>query len=314
MSDMNFSSMEYFEVLAQERNFTRAAERLHMTQQSLSSHIAGVERELGCQLIIRHIPLELTYAGEVLLRYARKYHKMHESMLREFCDMSQNQKGVLRVGAAATRGQILLPETISVFQNSYPNIRIDLTESSNNALHQELLKDTIDLAIADFPKTLSGVTLRDFYSEEVMLIIDASFFAKVYGSESAHCKNQFLAGDFTALSSCPLVIGDMDDVDGRIALDLLKQFGIDEPTVAARSHNVGTLLKLCVSGVGGCFCPQNIIHAMLTEKQKISMLIFPIGAKAQYQIRFGFKESSYQWSVIEKFMECAKYVSMSQAS
>lgn len=47
---MNFSSMEYFTVLAQERNFTRAEERLHITQQSLSSYIAGMEKELGSQL------------------------------------------------------------------------------------------------------------------------------------------------------------------------------------------------------------------------------------------------------------------------
>ena len=64
---MNFSSMEYFTVLAQERNFTRAAERLHITQQSLSSHIAGMEKELGSQLLVRRVPLELTYAGEVML-------------------------------------------------------------------------------------------------------------------------------------------------------------------------------------------------------------------------------------------------------
>lgn len=44
---MNFSSMEYFVVLAQERNFTRAAERLHITQQSLSSHVAGMEKSLA---------------------------------------------------------------------------------------------------------------------------------------------------------------------------------------------------------------------------------------------------------------------------
>ena len=45
---MNFSSMEYFTVLARERSFTHAAERLHITQQSLSAHIAGMEQELGC--------------------------------------------------------------------------------------------------------------------------------------------------------------------------------------------------------------------------------------------------------------------------
>ena len=80
---MNFSSMEYFVVLAQERNFTRAAERLHMTQQSLSSHIAAMEKELGCQLFVRHIPLDLTYAGEVMLRYAGNFQKEHEKMLRD---------------------------------------------------------------------------------------------------------------------------------------------------------------------------------------------------------------------------------------
>ena len=96
---MNFSSLEYFQVLCQERNFTRASERLHLTQQSLSAHIAGLEKELGCQLIVRHVPLELTYGGKALLQYAESFLKAHEAMRREFCDISQNQKGVLRPGA-----------------------------------------------------------------------------------------------------------------------------------------------------------------------------------------------------------------------
>ena len=48
---MNFDSLEYFSVLARERSFTRASERLHITQQSLSGHIAAVEQELGAQLL-----------------------------------------------------------------------------------------------------------------------------------------------------------------------------------------------------------------------------------------------------------------------
>ena len=307
---MNFLSMEYFVVLAQERNFTRAAERLHMTQQSLSSHIAGIEKELGCQLLVRHIPLELTYAGEVLLRYAKDFQRSHEEMCREFGDIAQNQTGVLRIGAAATRGQILLPETIAVFQKDYPNIRIDLTEASNDILHQELLKGTIDLAIADFPKVMTGIVLQDFYREEIVLVMEANLFAAAFGAESESCKKRFLAGDFSALRACPLVLGDMDDVDGRIALELLDRFDVERPRIAARSHNVGTLLKLCVRGVGGCFCPKNIVHAMLTKKQIASLFLFPLGTKAHYQIRFGYKESSYQWSAIRKFVECAKGASM----
>ena len=48
---MNLQTMEYFSVLARERSFTRAAEALHITQQSLSGHIAAVEQELGAQLV-----------------------------------------------------------------------------------------------------------------------------------------------------------------------------------------------------------------------------------------------------------------------
>ena len=302
---MNFSSLEYFQVLCQERNFTRASERLHLTQQSLSAHIAGLEKELGCQLIVRHVPLELTYGGKALLQYAESFLKAHEAMRREFCDISQNQKGVLRVGAGAARGQILLPKAIARFQSRFPHIRIDLVEGANDALHQALLQGTVDLAIADFPKAMPGVVLRDFYREEVTLVISREFLSSIFGPEADRRRTEFAAGNFAALKECPLVLGTAEDVDGRIALELLKELSIDRPLIAAQSHNVGTLLKLALSGVGGCFCPRNIVNATLTAEQKKTVLLFSLGERVSYPIRFGFKESAYPWSVIDTFMNCA---------
>lgn len=95
---MNFHSLDYFLMLAREKNFTRAAEALHITQQSLSSHIANLERELNCTLVVRRTPLELTYAGRTFLRYAESIGQTRQAMEREFCDISENQKGELRVG------------------------------------------------------------------------------------------------------------------------------------------------------------------------------------------------------------------------
>lgn len=54
---MNFLTMEYFRAVAAKRNITKAAEELHITQQTLSAHIASLEKELACQLIIRSNPL-----------------------------------------------------------------------------------------------------------------------------------------------------------------------------------------------------------------------------------------------------------------
>lgn len=101
---MNFDSLEYFSVLARERSFTRAAESLHITQQSLSSHIAGLEKELNCQLVVRRIPLELTYAGQTFLSYAEELRRTQHAMQQEFCDISENQKGSCASGSPLPAG------------------------------------------------------------------------------------------------------------------------------------------------------------------------------------------------------------------
>lgn len=133
---MNFHSLDYFLMLAREKNFTRAAEALHITQQSLSSHIAGLEKELGCTLLVRRTPLELTYAGRTFLRYAESIGQTRQAMEREFCDISENQKGELRVGIAYTRGRAIMPRLIPAFQRQYPNVEITLLEGSNDAIQR----------------------------------------------------------------------------------------------------------------------------------------------------------------------------------
>lgn len=303
---MNFSSMEYFTVLAQERNFTRAAERLHITQQSLSSHIAGIEKELGSQLLVRRVPLELTYAGEVMLRYATDFQKFHKDMQREFCDISQKQKGILRVGAATTRGQMIVPRTVALFQESYPNIVVELTEGSNGELHQKLLKGNIDLAIAEFPENLPDVSMIDFYREENVLVIEKGLFAKCFTFGAEECERRLLAGDYSALREFPFVLGGIDDIDGRIGRDVLKRAGIDNPIVTATSHNVGMLLRLSLCEVGACVCPQMIVQSVLTPQQMDSVWVFPLAIEVASRIQFGYPVQSYQWSVIERFIACAK--------
>ena len=303
---MNFSSMEYFVVLAQERNFTKAAERLYITQQSLSSHIANMEKELGCQLIVRHVPLELTYAGEVLLRYADKFSKDYTNLEREFCDISQNHKGSLRIGMAPTRARALLPGCIDTFQKQYPNITISITESPNVLLSQKVADGDLDLAIADFSKVVPTVALRDFYYEEVVLVMTKELLDKVYGKEAETVRAAFAQGDFHNLDSCPLVFGTYEDIHGAVGAAVLKKNRVEHPIVKVVAHNSGLMLELSLQGIGACFCPSIIVNRTLTEQEKGKLLIFHLGPKAKYRIRFGYKESSYQWSIISLFIECAR--------
>ena len=87
---MNFLSMDYFLMTAEKRSFTKAADALHITQQTLSTHIANLEQELDCKLFVRHVPLELTYAGEIFWQYAADFQKKYRAMQHEFADLTKS--------------------------------------------------------------------------------------------------------------------------------------------------------------------------------------------------------------------------------
>ena len=173
-------------------------------------------------------------------------------------------------------------------------------------MHQKLIKGNIDLAIAEFPERLPGVSEIDFYKEANVLVMEKGLFAKCYEFDAEECERRLLSGDYSALRKLPFVLGSIDDIDGRIGRDVLKRAGIDNPIVTATSHNVGMLLRLSLCGVGACVCPQMIVQSVLTPQQLSSVWVLPLGVEVASRIQFGYPEQSYQWSVIERFISCAK--------
>lgn len=307
---MNFSSMEYFDALARERSFTKAARRLHITQQSLSSHIASLERELGCQLVIRRSPLELTFAGEALLRHARRLLGDLDDMQREFCDISENQRGVLRVGVASTRGRVIMPAIIRAFQEEYPNVRVEISEATNDVLRQNLLEGKTDLAIARFPKAMPAVSLHDFYEEEIVLLVPLGLLDEAMPDRGEDRGQQLDVEDLAAFDGFPFVLSNPEDIAGSIGARLLEQAGA-RPKVTALSENAGTILSLCALGVGACFCPKNLVEATFPDVGNAGLAMFGFKGKTRYPIRFGCKEGFHQWRMMDEFMRIAKETHLS---
>lgn len=136
---MNFQSMEYFVALAEEQSFTRAAKRLHVTQQTLSAHIASLEKELRVKLVNRRIPLTLTASGNEFLNFARRFRNEQRDLRHIFDDIAGDKRGLLAVGIASTRGHLIMPKTIASYRKRYPDIRVKIYEGENTEL-LDLLK------------------------------------------------------------------------------------------------------------------------------------------------------------------------------
>ncbi len=296
---MNFLSMEYFIAVAAKRNITKAADELHITQQTLSAHIAALEKELACQLLVRSNPLELTYAGEVFQRYALNFYENYQSMWNEFNDLTKNQRGKLLVGTDHDRSSSIMPTIITAFQNQYPNIEVRLLEGSNKSLQQSLLNKELDLAITNLPETFHGMVIEDFYEEEIVMLVPKNL---INGSDEFSGK---YVDNLSKFNGYPFIAKSQNDILERMDREIEVPSSF-HPIIKVRSDNMETRLLLCVKGTGICFCPKSFVKTVLTKKQLDKLRIFHFNADTAYTIRFGYRKDKYIWNMVSEFMRIAR--------
>lgn len=151
---MNLRSIEYFLITAEELNFTRAAERLFITQQALSSHIKRLETEYNVQLFERRPAIHLTPEGKQMAFYGKQILDAEAKMRAAFSDISQNCRGTLTVGISRLRSNVFFPLIWNHYHNSWPNIAVELVDGNSNRLNELLLAGKIDLYIGiDVPSS-----------------------------------------------------------------------------------------------------------------------------------------------------------------
>ena len=303
---MNFQSIHYFLQVAAKRSFSQAAESLYITQQTLSASIASLEKELGCTLFIRHIPLELTYAGELFLKYALKFQQDQDRMLRELDELKAEKRGRFRVGVSITRGRMLLPGIIQAFHQVYPLITVEITEGKNDELLAALYEGRIDLVIAYFPGIPYGITLKDYYQEEIVLAVSNDLLEAHFGSQAEEIRSALTKEqDIRPLADLPFLTNIAQGATGNIGRNLLRQAGI-LPEIKAASGSMETLLEMCVRGEGAGFFPENLLRSSLSpEKTSELFLVHFPGKETVFTVRFGWLKDEKDWSVRNAFMEAA---------
>lgn len=302
---MNTPRFDYFIALARERSFTKAAKQLHITQQTLSNYVAQLEKEIGSTLFVRNIPLKLTYAGEIYLRYALAIQNQMENMQHELDDVSQKERGLLKIGIAFSRGRILMPKVIAAFQKEHPFVQVKLVETSHEEQRIKLLNHEIDLVITSFTEDVPGVTMQDFYNEENVLLISEALLDKIYGSDKESVLEKVaLLQNLYPLKDCPFVLMNAENIAGRIGREFLAEAGF-MADIKVESDNIETLLALAIEGCGACFCPEILLRKTLAQETLKKLRVVRLGDKAKYRICFGYAKQNYQWKIIDEFVKVA---------
>ena len=124
---MNLEQLTGFATVAELGHFTRAAERLHLAQPSLSRQVATLERELGVELFHRvRGNITLTAAGEHLLPIARRMLADADTARGEMAELAGLRRGRIRLGATPTLCTSLVTEVLADYRQRYPGIDIEI--------------------------------------------------------------------------------------------------------------------------------------------------------------------------------------------
>jgi LysR family hca operon transcriptional activator len=168
--------LRYFVALAEELNFRRTAERLHLSQPSLSQQIIALERDLGADLLLRdNRHVELTEAGRLFLVEARRTLAQADRARESVRAGADGQTELLRIGGPSFGGAPAFRHLLSLFGERHENVDVSLRSGSSVAELMTWLQDgNVDAIFLGFPPKLpEGLDFRVLERDPLLAVVPA---------------------------------------------------------------------------------------------------------------------------------------------
>lgn len=168
---MTIKQLRYFTAIAEERQITAAAQKLHIAQPPLSYQLAALESELGVRLVTRGPRgVELTDAGELFYRRAKQILDMTASAAREAESCERGMRGVLSLGTVSSSGGTVPFPGMLAFTKNYPEVRFEVHEGNTYAIIEMLEKGIVDLGVVRTPFAGDRFHCRSSSPEPMMAV------------------------------------------------------------------------------------------------------------------------------------------------
>jgi DNA-binding transcriptional LysR family regulator len=248
---MELRQLEYFVTVADERNFTRAAAKLHVSQPGVSAQIRQLEGELGHQLLDRSgRATALTEVGQAVLPFARAALGAVAGARLAVDELSGLLRGHVAVGMVSQSASLDIPDLLAGFHRHHPAIEITLAETSSDHLTDGVRSGTYDLAFIGLgPEAPGGLALQVVTDEPIVAAVAADSDLSGIGSATlAEIADQ-------ALISLPAGTGLRACVDAAYVSAGLR------PRVAFEASDPRMLARLAARGLGLAFLPASAVRA-----------------------------------------------------
>jgi len=246
---MELQQLRYFVAVAETANFTRAAERCHVSQPSLSQQIINLEKELKHKLFHRlGRKAVLSEAGTVFLDRARRILFEVDDSTRELQDSPALERRIT-VGAITTLAPYLMPQMLALCRTRLPHLQVNLREDFRADLTKAVLDGELDLAIVSLPVKDARISVEPLFTETLLLVVGKPH---PLASKPEVTTEDLASQTFILLGSGSSLASQIQRFCGDLNF---------EPKIGYRCAQVSTVKALVALGVGISILPEVALAA-----------------------------------------------------
>jgi LysR family transcriptional regulator, cyn operon transcriptional activator len=257
--------IRYFLAVTEHRNFTRAAEALHVSQPTLSQQMRQLEDALGAQLLDRSgRTVRLTDAGRAYAEYARRAMQDLDAGKRAIHDAQDLTRGNLRLAMTPTFTAYLMGPLVARFNATYPGIDLSVSEMNQDRIETLLAQDDLDIGIGFMGARSADIESQAWFVETLALVVGKkhpyatrrrALSLREFESEP----RVLLSGDFATRGHIDRHCHDQG-INPHTAIEANSVSGIIE--IVQHSDRLATVLPEAVAHHHDGLCPVKLRDAM----------------------------------------------------
>lgn len=306
-----FKKARYVYAVYKEGSFTKAAQKLFISQPCLSAAIRQLEGQIGAPLFERKntsiIPTELGFA---YIKTAEQILALEDEFAAHVKQQSKEIGGTVRVGGSNYVSSYILPRIVTAFAKNFPNVTISLTEANSADLTRLLQAEELDLVVDSFDTEQSDLTYHVLLREKILLAVPASaptnhgntsfalsptdIYRENERSSPPISITQFCAESFILLKSGNSMY--------EHAMAIFKKGGFT-PKVTLFLDQLSTSFALAAQGNGLCFVTDTVFRY---HKFDDPVLLYHIKESGTRALCLAHKKTRHLTPALQKFIDIAQ--------
>ncbi|MBX9606044.1 MAG: LysR family transcriptional regulator [Gammaproteobacteria bacterium] len=261
LPNVSLRQLEYFIAVAETRSFRRAADKLHVSQPTLTAQIASMEAALGARLFERNRSGTTQSAlGRELLPRARRVIEEYRGLVDSVASLIAGPAGTYRFGVTPTMGPYLLPHVLPDVHREYAAVRFYIREDLPRRLLEGLGSGQYDFVIAPLPAEQEDFTVDPLFREELKLVVPSDH---PLANRARITRNDMQGEEVLTLQAHDQLQMQIQRLCDHYGARVNRQY---------EGTSLDTLRQMVTMGMGLAFLPAVYIHAEIRPGEGLAVL------------------------------------------